>query len=139
MNNKLIPAKGYYSILQFVPDLERAEGANIGVALFCPDKGFLQTFSDLLSQRGLANKVQRNVKIESALFQRTLIFPFAFQNGQLNVIEPVSLESTSTRNIERACQLAVVGNDLRERPQPVLLNSQPNRFILSIRLVVMPG
>jgi hypothetical protein len=42
MSNDLIPAKGYYSILQFVPDIERAEGANIGVVLFCPDKGFLK-------------------------------------------------------------------------------------------------
>ena len=51
-----------------------------------------------------------------------MVFPFAYQNGQLNVIEPVSFEYTSARNIERACQLAVEGNDLRERPQPVLLN-----------------
>src|ERR1044071_9804995 len=36
------PAKGYYSILQFVPDLEKSEGANIGVVLFCPDKGYLK-------------------------------------------------------------------------------------------------
>jgi Protein of unknown function (DUF3037) len=228
MNKDLVPAKGYYSILQFVPDLERAEGANIGVVLFCPDKGFLkaqtatgndrarrffgpeenidldldrlntfkaafeervlaeadriktleefrhfvstranqlllteprpikvfdpeadlarlfdmlvggrrraarqaqqgaeslaQTFCDLLDQRGLADKVQRDVKIESALFQRTLVFPFAYQNGQLNVIEPASFEYTSARNIERACQLAVEGNDLQEQPQPVLLN-----------------
>ena len=30
------PAKGYYSILQFVPDLEKSEGANIGVVLILP-------------------------------------------------------------------------------------------------------
>ena len=41
MTSTVKPAKGYYSILQFVPDLERAEGANIGVVLFCPDKRFL--------------------------------------------------------------------------------------------------
>jgi hypothetical protein len=81
-----------------------------------------QSFCDLLEQRGVADKVQRDVKIESQLFQRTLVFPFAFQNGRLNVIEPVSFEYTSGRNIERACQLAVEGNDLQERPQPVLLN-----------------
>jgi hypothetical protein len=42
MNENGNPAKGYYSILQFVPDLERTEGANIGVVLFCPEKGFLK-------------------------------------------------------------------------------------------------
>lgn len=41
MKRSTKPAKGYYSILQFVPDLERSEGANIGVVLFCPDKRFL--------------------------------------------------------------------------------------------------
>ena len=42
MTNNESPAKGYYSILQFVPDLERSEGANIGVVLFCPEKHFLK-------------------------------------------------------------------------------------------------
>ncbi len=41
MNNNFKPAKGYYSILQYVPNLERAEGANVGVVLFCPEKRFL--------------------------------------------------------------------------------------------------
>lgn len=41
MNKDIKPAKGYYSILQYVPDLERVEGANIGVVLFCPEKRFL--------------------------------------------------------------------------------------------------
>jgi hypothetical protein len=36
------PVRGYYSILQFVPDLERSEGANIGVVLFCPERHFLK-------------------------------------------------------------------------------------------------
>ena len=40
--NNTIPTKGYYSILQFVPDLERAEGANIGVVLFCPAIKFIK-------------------------------------------------------------------------------------------------
>lgn len=41
MNSSAKPSKGYYSILQFVPDLERSEGANIGVVLFCPERRFL--------------------------------------------------------------------------------------------------
>jgi hypothetical protein len=36
------PAKGYYSLIQYCPDLSRLEAANIGVLLFCPDKFFLQ-------------------------------------------------------------------------------------------------
>lgn len=34
--------KGYYSLVQFCPDPARAEAANIGVLLFCPDKGFIE-------------------------------------------------------------------------------------------------
>lgn len=33
-------SKGYYSILQYVPDVERAEGVNIGVVLICPERNF---------------------------------------------------------------------------------------------------
>ena len=35
-------AKGYYSVIQYCPDLGRFEAANIGVLLFCPEKQFLQ-------------------------------------------------------------------------------------------------
>jgi hypothetical protein len=33
--------KGYYSVIQFCPDLMRLEAANIGVLLFCPELRFL--------------------------------------------------------------------------------------------------
>ena len=42
MNDSTTMTKGYYSLLQFVPDPERAEGINIGLVLFCPEKGFLK-------------------------------------------------------------------------------------------------
>jgi hypothetical protein len=34
--------KGYYSIVQYCPDPSRLETVNIGVALFCPEIGFLK-------------------------------------------------------------------------------------------------
>jgi len=36
------PQKGYYSVIQYCPDLSRFEAVNIGVLLFCPDSGFLK-------------------------------------------------------------------------------------------------
>jgi hypothetical protein len=36
------PSRGYYCIIQYCPDLGRLEAANIGVLLFCPDRGFLR-------------------------------------------------------------------------------------------------
>lgn len=38
----MTPAKGYYSIIQFCPDLSRLEVANVGVLLFCPERDFLR-------------------------------------------------------------------------------------------------
>lgn len=35
MSTSSVPSVGYYSIIQFVPDPEKSEGANIGVALLC--------------------------------------------------------------------------------------------------------
>ena len=34
-------SKGYYCLIQYCPDLSRLEAANVGVLLFCPDRGFL--------------------------------------------------------------------------------------------------
>jgi len=34
--------KGYFSIIQYCPDLSRLEAANIGVLLFCPDVRFVR-------------------------------------------------------------------------------------------------
>src|SRR3989304_5504810 len=35
-------SKGYYSLIQYCPDLSRLEAANIGVILFCPGRGFIR-------------------------------------------------------------------------------------------------
>ena len=75
MNSSQKPSKGYYSILQFVPDLERAEGANIGVVLFCPERRFLDVMvshnNDRVrhffgGQNFLKNKYYIDIMIESA-------------------------------------------------------------------------
>lgn len=36
------PSKGYYSLIQYCPDLGRLEAANVGVLLFCPERMFLE-------------------------------------------------------------------------------------------------
>lgn len=32
---------GYYSLIQYCPDLSKAESVNVGVLLFCPDVKFI--------------------------------------------------------------------------------------------------
>ena len=34
--------KGYFSLVQYCPDVARQEAANVGVVLFCPEVGFLR-------------------------------------------------------------------------------------------------
>lgn len=42
ITNNTQPSKGYFSIVQYCPDMARAEAANIGVVLVCPDRAFQQ-------------------------------------------------------------------------------------------------
>jgi len=46
------PTKGYYSIVQFCPDLARRETVNISVVLLVPEK-------DLFEPRMLADRLRR--------------------------------------------------------------------------------
>lgn len=45
------PSQGYYSIIQYCPDLMRLEGANVGVVLFCPELGRIQARTAKGNQR----------------------------------------------------------------------------------------
>ena len=45
------PTSGYYSLIQFCPDASRAEGANVGVVLFCPDMPYLGVRMSRSNQR----------------------------------------------------------------------------------------
>lgn len=45
------PEKGYYSVIQYCPDLSRFEAANIGVLLFCPESGFLKALTSRNNER----------------------------------------------------------------------------------------
>lgn len=45
------PQKGYYSVIQYCPDLSRFEAANIGVLLFCPESGFLKAITSGNNER----------------------------------------------------------------------------------------
>lgn len=45
------PAKGYYSVIQYCPDLGRFEAANVGVLLFCPEKQFIRALTSRNNRR----------------------------------------------------------------------------------------
>jgi hypothetical protein len=45
------PSRGYYSLIQYCPDLGRLEAANVGVILFCPERGFLKALTARSNRR----------------------------------------------------------------------------------------
>jgi hypothetical protein len=45
------PSKGYYSLIQYCPDLGRLEAANIGVLLFCPERHYLKAVTSRSNRR----------------------------------------------------------------------------------------
>ena len=45
------PSRGYYSIIQYCPDLGRCEAANVGVLLFCPERHFLKAVTSRNNRR----------------------------------------------------------------------------------------
>ena len=45
------PKRGYYSLIQFCPDLSRLEAVNVGVVLFCPDADFIAARMSADNQR----------------------------------------------------------------------------------------
>jgi hypothetical protein len=224
MTENMSTARGYYSILRYIPDLERGEGANIGVVLFCPALKFLGArtargndrvrrffrsseldlrrintfkemfeervsieaerietiedfrifidtranqlrlsdprpikvlepektlselfeelvggrlrgeravearkqlrlqFEQLLQQRGVAEKVQRGVRVRLPVMDREISFPYMFRNGQPNLIKAEAFEAEVKRNIDRASVLAVEALELRDAPEHYKLN-----------------
>ncbi len=43
--------RGYYCLIQFCPDPSRAEAVNLGVLLFCPERGFIKAELSSSNQR----------------------------------------------------------------------------------------
>lgn len=224
MTENMSTARGYYSILRYIPDLERGEGANIGIVLFCPALKFLKArtaagndrvrrffrsseldlkrinafkemfaervsieterietiddfrtfidtranqlrlseprpikvvdpektlselfeelvggrlrgeravearkqlrlqFEQLLHERGVAEKVQRGVRVRLPIMDREISFPYMFRNGQPNLIKAEAFEAEVKRNIDRASVLAVEAVELRDAPEHYKLN-----------------
>lgn len=225
MNNDK-PAKGYYSILQYIHNLERSEGVNVGVLLFCHDKNFLELqttatlkrlktffggdnidskrlkialdafserieelvrqnlhidtlthfintrannlrltslrsikvfnpkqdllnlfeelvnehrqiqprllitkpemirlFEQIVKLKNVEAKIKRNVEIESTLLAKKMKFPFSFQNGKLNLIEPVEFAATTLdENIKHAGQIAFEADIFAKEAKSIKLN-----------------
>lgn len=99
-------ARGYYSILQYVPDLERAEGVNVGVVLFCPEEGFLRAKTSDDNDRVLRFFGER----ADLDLRRLAVFKLAFE-------ERIAAEAGRMKTLEDFQQfIATRANHLRLTP-----------------------
>ncbi|MCE7933838.1 MAG: DUF3037 domain-containing protein [Chlorobi bacterium CHB2] len=102
MNTDMQPAKGYYSIVQYVPDVERTEGANIGIVLFCPDKHFLQAklspnnnrVNRFFGSKPDSNLDGTRIKTLKMAFQERMVF----EKGRIKTQEDFRLFGASRGN-----------------------------------------
>lgn len=99
-------SKGYYSLIQYCPDLSRLEAANVGVLLFCPERQFIQArvshnndrirrfFSpeqtDWPQLNALKDSVARRLEVESESFKtlEDLQRFIALQANEIQVTAP---------------------------------------------------
>lgn len=91
MSDQANYVKGYYSILQCVPDPERAEGVNVGIVLLCPEKGFLKAVTSKDNQR--VRRLFRSQDAPDLDLKRLAMFKEAF-------VERVASEATSIHSLE---------------------------------------
>src|SRR4051812_38482184 len=62
---------GFYSVIQYCPDLARMEGVNIGLALFCPGQDGRQPVSQVKTT-GEPNRLYK-------LFTKSIIDPSGYE------------------------------------------------------------
>jgi hypothetical protein len=91
MNKGTTATKGYYSILQYIPDPERAEGVNIGLMLFCPEKNFLKI--QISERNGRVRRLFGRRRSSSANLSRLDAFKTAFE-------ERIELEAGRIHTLE---------------------------------------
>ena len=110
------PAKGYYSLIQYCPDLGRLEAANVGVLLFCPERHFLKALTSKNNARIIhffGSQGHDWERINS------------FKEG---LIERITIESAAIQNIEQLERfIAQRGNLLQITPPRPMKITDPEK------------
>ncbi len=82
---------------------------------------FAKQLAEQFAAAGVAGKLKPAVTVAPPLLPKPFRAPFAYQNGRLNLIEPVEFAGLSEKSVfTRASQLAVEGKVLEEYRDPVL-------------------
>jgi len=137
--------RGYYSLIQFCPDLSRLETVNVGVVLLCPDAGFLAARTSANNNRSQRIFGRENVdgprlnaakaaiearlrKDAAALRSLDDLKQFiATRANDLILTPPRSLKVVSPKqDLERLFRELVGGRSLHERREPLVPPTYPN-------------
>ena len=83
-----------------------------------PEVGVKRKLRDAFADHDLLGRIVReDVEVLVPRFERVREFPFAWQNGSTNLIEPVRFGTDDARSIEAtASRLAIEGQSLAEEP-----------------------
>jgi hypothetical protein len=124
---------GFYSLIQYIPDYERAEGANIGVLVFCPlaAERVAAAWSprpphlrdlcrrDVPSEQDLADlmqRLQRRLQQDAPADLPGLIKAMGREAGKLRLVTPRAVPVTDLRETAQdLCQRLVGETQQRER------------------------
>jgi hypothetical protein len=132
------PVKGYYSVIQYCPDLTRLEAANIGVLLFCPEPHFIQARTASSNQRirrffgsedsdweqinALKTAIEERLETEGQQFRKLedLERFIATRGNEIQLTPPRPLKVFNPAQDLELLFRRVVGGSTRERaPAPV--------------------
>jgi hypothetical protein len=95
--------KGYYSLIQFCPDLSRLEAINIGVLIYCPEAGRLEFLLTHSNERirvvfgeqdwDFVNRARESVESHLRLGFDTVTTLESYISSRANVIQLTPLRS----------------------------------------------
>jgi len=106
--------KGYYSIIQYCPDLARLEAANIGVILFCPEPRFIRAKTSAGNDR-----IRRFFGAESQDWERIAVI-------KSSVEKRLAVDAEAFRTLEDLERFRLSrANDIQLTPPRSLLLDDP--------------
>jgi hypothetical protein len=80
-------------------------------------KSLKQYIGEKLHNAGLDKKIARDLKVPVPVLQKEVEFPYGFQNGRFNLINPVRFTAANPdQSVITACKYAVEGDSLYEQP-----------------------
>jgi hypothetical protein len=122
------PAQGYYSLIQYCPDLTRLEAATVGVLLFCPERAFLKALTARDNRR-----IQRFFGREGHDWRQINSFKKAIE-------ERVVVEQPNIQGLEDLQQfIALRANDLQITPPRAMRVENPEEDLKALVREIVGG